>query len=539
METFRILSLCGGGVRGVFQASYLEQLSAELVRNKRPSLTSAPKDYFELVAGTSTGAIVAIAIALGIDLKRVIELYSKELPKIFESRSFVRLARAGALYDSSVLRKRLEDVFGNSQLGQAQVPLLIAATKLDHFSHNIFYSLDPNQERRSIVDVALASAAAPLAFPPVKPAEDPCTYVDGGLWANSPTLAAMAFSGIPTSRLRVLSVGNGRVPHTDAPAKFAKPVKMFSSFLDLMFSCQESATEDLAQRLLETGAMVVVNAPLQKPIRLDDTSAVGQLKALATEASVQKTLVQARRLLEDRVIPEDPELLQLRNLCTVLKKRCDRFEEWGRNSCRNARRLRERQFVKQQPISTTVSCEVVYRISRDLNAEVERIHRVRAVKDRINHIEMAINVEAEADAVDFVEDLALELPEEFAYLVERNEARSKALLLVPLPEVPLASELEFKVRYCWPGMFRRLTRSHEDLEFTIVSVDPIDTFRVTVYMEPGSGKIPVLSAQGTLAKKGHVSDCTDDRSSRWPGKTYLGRNISPEALRLELALASA
>ena len=88
---FRILSIDGGGVRGIFPAYVLKQLSDTLD-------AQSLRDVFELVIGTSTGGIIAAAVAQDIPLQRVVELYEQEAPAIF--------GRKQAFNGSGIIRSR-------------------------------------------------------------------------------------------------------------------------------------------------------------------------------------------------------------------------------------------------------------------------------------------------------------------------------------------------------------------------------------------------------------------------------------------------
>src|SRR5712691_6537192 len=178
-ERFRILSLSGGGVRGIFQAAFLARVASDLEKPLRES--------FDMIAGTFTGSITALAIALGVDLARVVDLFKSRAGSIFEAR-WLSSVRKGPRYDSAVLRSELDSVFGTKQLRDAKPNVLVPASWLDRFAHRVFSSLPDNSDKAlSVVDVVLASCAAPTYFTPVKPAGEERTYLDGGLWANSPS----------------------------------------------------------------------------------------------------------------------------------------------------------------------------------------------------------------------------------------------------------------------------------------------------------------------------------------------------------------
>lgn len=128
---FRILCLSGGGVRGIFQAAFLKGLED---RENSPI-----HEQFGLIAGTSTGSIVALAIALGIDLSRVMDFYVEKSSEILKPRSFAGF-RKGSRYEQHALRQHLSSAFANAQLRDVKKDVLIAATGSDDYSNRIFSS---------------------------------------------------------------------------------------------------------------------------------------------------------------------------------------------------------------------------------------------------------------------------------------------------------------------------------------------------------------------------------------------------------------
>lgn len=160
---FKILSLSGGGVRGVFQAVFLKHLE---------QTTGLPIfQQFDLIAGTSTGSIIALAVALGIDVNRIIDLYRNKSELIFKSKA-LSLLRKGPRYDQKVLRTEIETIFGTKQLRDTKTNVLVAATCLDLFCHRVFTSFSTNESgdsELSATEVSLASSAAPTYFAPVTP----------------------------------------------------------------------------------------------------------------------------------------------------------------------------------------------------------------------------------------------------------------------------------------------------------------------------------------------------------------------------------
>lgn len=284
MPPFRILSLSGGGTRGIFQAVFLSRLQKEL---GKPLW-----QQFDMVAGTSTGAIIALAVALDIDIERVVDLYRHHAAQVFRPRLLCGF-RKGPRYDQQILRQRLVEVFGNKQLRDARCHVIAPASCLDQFSHRVFCSFPssaPADSDLMAVDVILASSAAPTYFPPVKPSAQERFYLDGGLWANSPSLVAALWGtchlSIPQHSIRLLSIGSGDFPRGLLFDQFAQ-MRGYSratvrTLFEIMFASQESATDYHTKEFLAEDNYLRVSTQLQDFIALDDAQkSIKKLPALA------------------------------------------------------------------------------------------------------------------------------------------------------------------------------------------------------------------------------------------------------------------
>src|SRR5580765_1488551 len=122
MSRFRILSIDGGGIKGVFPAAFLAAIEENL-----PHPIS---QYFDLITGTSTGGIIALGLGFGLSASQLLEFYIKRGPMIFpkERRRLWRrwtLDWFGSRYQSTALRSALTDVFGSAKLGQVKARVLI------------------------------------------------------------------------------------------------------------------------------------------------------------------------------------------------------------------------------------------------------------------------------------------------------------------------------------------------------------------------------------------------------------------------------
>ncbi|PZO52057.1 MAG: patatin [Alphaproteobacteria bacterium] len=174
----RILALDGGGVKGILTLGMLKVLEDELRRRAGGDAAFRLSDYYDLIGGTSTGAIISTALALGLTVDEVIELYQRLGPEVFG-----RTAGDGvflqAKFDSKKLRRALHSVLSTKTLGSQDLRtgLAIHAKRIDTGSAwvvtnhplGIFYDptdgagVFPNKRYR-LVDLVLASAAAPTFF---------------------------------------------------------------------------------------------------------------------------------------------------------------------------------------------------------------------------------------------------------------------------------------------------------------------------------------------------------------------------------------
>jgi len=211
---FRVLSLDGGGMRGIYTAQYLSSL-AEGFSKKRSCGTLDLGAGFDLIVGTSTGAILACALVANVPLSRVVEFYTKRGASIFERRVPTSLgfslmadmiARSEALRrGEAALRSALAECFGNETISGVydRRKIALGITAIDMSTHRSWVFKTPHMpgtnhrdDQFKLVEVCLASSAAPIYRSlALLPAHDgsPGSHVfaDGGLWANNPVLVGM------------------------------------------------------------------------------------------------------------------------------------------------------------------------------------------------------------------------------------------------------------------------------------------------------------------------------------------------------------
>jgi patatin-like phospholipase/acyl hydrolase len=214
---YRILSIDGGGLLGTLPAAFLAAIE---------EYTNRPiGDFFDLIAGTSTGGIIAIGLGMGMRASEVLKLYVEQGPSIFSQnhgplgnwlRRRHRLARSlfRAKYSSDELKAALTEILGDKKLGDSSRRLLIPAW--NPTTRDIYIYKTPHHQRLRTdykvraVDVALGTAAAPTYFPRHFNEHD-VGLLDGGVWANNPVaiavVEALSMMNWPGDELQVLSLG--------------------------------------------------------------------------------------------------------------------------------------------------------------------------------------------------------------------------------------------------------------------------------------------------------------------------------------------
>ena len=213
-KDFWILSLSGGGYRGLFTATVL----AEMQKRINEPLA----DKFDLIAGTSVGSILAAALAKGIPAKELPGLFLTHGEEIFhgcwKQRPFLKALNLGFLasrYSAQGMKKVLakEELLGATRFRDLSRRLLIPTVNLTKGSAQFFktqhcaeYQFDGDV---ALIDAVMASAAAPTYFPVYR--FNQSRYADGGLIANSPAFVAFHEAryklNVPIERIHVVSIG--------------------------------------------------------------------------------------------------------------------------------------------------------------------------------------------------------------------------------------------------------------------------------------------------------------------------------------------
>ena len=216
----RILSVDGGGIRGIIPATALVALEQQIGKPIR--------ECFDYLAGTSTGALIAAAAAAGVPAQRILEIYSQRSDEVFTPPKFIAEAERliiGYMYDPNNIRKVIVDEFGAAStwtMNNSPVRLLLTAKGIN--THPWYFVQDTAQNARttgnlSLVDCAVASSAAPTYFKPytVNVNGTPTVMVDGGVGvAGNPVyqacVEAFYYDDFTKEETRVVSLGTGYFP---------------------------------------------------------------------------------------------------------------------------------------------------------------------------------------------------------------------------------------------------------------------------------------------------------------------------------------
>ena len=290
----RILALDGGGLRGILTLGYLERIEDILRKRHGDDEDFRLSHYFDLIAGTSTGAIIAACLAKGMAVREIQDLYKTLGGKVFKS-SIYRVPYVIVRYNAEELKGFLEEEFNNDKMEDSslQTGLLVVTKRLDTSSvwpitnnpKDAFYDDRSNEgfipnKKYLLREVIRASTAAPIFFKPEKieiarigKEVKHGVFVDGGVSPNNnPSLLALQYvtlSGfglkwlLDPDKLFLVSVGTGNTITGKSESGF--PLRhAFYSLLSLMDDCSES---------VETIMQWLSNSPTAQQI----DSAIGDL----------------------------------------------------------------------------------------------------------------------------------------------------------------------------------------------------------------------------------------------------------------------
>lgn len=201
-KVFKILSIDGGGIKGLYSASILAKFEEKF--NCKTS------DHFDMICGTSTGGLIALALSLKIPAKDICKFYEDKGELIFPKNKkkkipffgtidygFLKQIAKGGKYSDKGLKAALIEIFGDKQIKDCNNLLCIPSYSITEAKPKVFKfdhkKGDLSRDNEApIIDIALATSAAPTYFPLAESEfYNNEQFIDGGVWANNPTLVGL------------------------------------------------------------------------------------------------------------------------------------------------------------------------------------------------------------------------------------------------------------------------------------------------------------------------------------------------------------
>lgn len=293
-EPFRILSIDGGGIKGILPAALLARIEEEITGGLPAGR------YFDMIAGTSTGGIIALALGIGLPASTVHKIYVDQGAEIFPRKTarspiLRRLQLAWRAlndlhryrHDADALERALSGAFGAAMLGQCERRLVVPAfdwnTEVFLFKtpHHPDYKLDwPNP----LVTVARATSAAPTYFRAFKGADR--RFLDGGVWANNPIMCALvdalACYDVERRAIEILSIGCADDEYVMSSAHETGGLWAWRKIFSAAAQLQSQNAIGQARLLIGGDRVHRLDGRAPRPIEMDDyESAAELLPALA------------------------------------------------------------------------------------------------------------------------------------------------------------------------------------------------------------------------------------------------------------------
>lgn len=281
-KPFRILSIDGGGVRGILPASVLARFEETLLGGRSAG------DYFDMIAGTSTGGIIALALSLGMPAADILKLYVDHGASIFpQVRGPLKKLRRGwrdlravhrYRYKREPLKRQLREVFGTRILGEARrrlcIPSFDGFTEVHIFKtpHHPDFRLDWKEQ---MITAASATSAAPTFFAVYRDGDR--RFADGGVWANNPVMIALVDAlscyDLDRRQVQIMSLGCGESEmFITAEQTFLGGLWDWKGIISAAMRLAGQNALGQAGLLIGRDHLMRLDVPLDKenPIKLDD-----------------------------------------------------------------------------------------------------------------------------------------------------------------------------------------------------------------------------------------------------------------------------
>lgn len=311
--SFKILSLDGGGSRGYLSAKILANMENYL--NKKDNQEIPIGQRFDFIAGTSTGGIIALALAIGKTAKDIEKLYYKNIPEIFGKKQKYFSNFFSPKYKSLVLEKMVEEVLDDYTLNDVKTHVLITSVNLDNakprFHKSDYFQRNTERANEKLKDIAMATSAAPTYFKAKTGLKHSHNLIDGGICANNPSLSALvdslgfqennSLNTTPPSGMEdviIVSIGTGEIgemPYDSSKLVNGGKINWIRNnsttpIIDVLMESQSQLAHFQAKFLLKE-RYLRINPKLPFKMELDDIKKLDNLKNLANLDSDAETFL--------------------------------------------------------------------------------------------------------------------------------------------------------------------------------------------------------------------------------------------------------
>lgn len=341
-----VLSIDGGGIRGLIPGTLLASLETRLQELDGPTARIA--DYFDIIAGTSTGGLIATMLAAPnkenrpmYAAKDINNFYLEHCPKIFPQKSrlnflasmanSIRATLTGPKYDGKYLRTMTNQLLGDTTLNQTLTNVLIPAFDIKLLQPVIFSTSDAKADvskNARLADVCISTSAAPTFLPAhyfeTKDAAGKTRtfdLIDGGVAANNPTMLAInhiskeilkqntefvEIEPMDSRRMLVLSLGTGEAKHEEkydaaVASKWGMIDWLYDSGKTPMLDVFWDASSDMVD--FHTSTLFQSLHSKENYLRIQDDTLTGDAASvdIATEENLKKLIQVGTELLQKRV----------------------------------------------------------------------------------------------------------------------------------------------------------------------------------------------------------------------------------------------
>lgn len=283
MGRYRIITIDGGGIRGILSARVLDRLWPLQAH---------------LYSGTSTGGIIALGLAFGLTPSQLVDFYWKAGSTVFHRPTYIHRVLGGLFssqYENTALKHVLYEIFGDHRLGDLREKVLIPTFDLmsddgHAWKPKFFHNLDESDLDQRIVDVALRTTAAPSYFPSYQ------GYIDGGVIANNPSMCALSQAldcgtiRASLDEVRLLSISTGRLSSGILGEDLNWGLTHWVRYItNITLEGSVDVSHYQCSRVLRAGYHRI-DPVLPRHIALDDVSSVKELVDVADEVELSPVM---------------------------------------------------------------------------------------------------------------------------------------------------------------------------------------------------------------------------------------------------------